>query len=315
MLFPRKLLLTALALPLLGLAGRGAKAEEAPGPVQIRPGEHKLEITIQGRLFAVYRTDPKLPKPFMHPVFAAPGVSVVRPLENPEDHPHHKGIWVAVDEVNEVDFWAERGHIVNRRAQVLCCGQLGKLAVENHWETFGGKLIVVEKTTITIHPNGLMEYDIHFVAPKTHPVVFEDTKEGLFGIRIPNWMRERQGGKVVNSDGLKGTAACWGRRAAWVDYYNTYPKDKKIYGVALMDHPENPYPARYHVRNYGLFTLNPFGERAYTRGKLPPRPVKLQPGQSLRLRYAIYIHPGDTQQAKVDAVYRRWIGKVASQSQ
>ncbi len=283
----------------------------APAQVKLVAKQHGVEIRIGSELFAVYRTDPRLPKPFMHPVFAAPGVSVVRPLENPEDHPHHKGIWLAVDEVNGVEFWGERGKIRNHRLSLLQSqGPHAQLYVVNRWEDPQGKLVVWEKTTITVYPNRLLSYDIRFVAPKDHEVVFGDTKEGLFGIRIPNWMRERQGGKVINADGLQGTRACWGRTSAWVDYYNTNPQDGKVYGVALMDHPQNPRPSRYHVRNYGLFSINPFGERAYTRGKLSPQPVRLAPGESYRLRYAIYIHRGDTQAAKVAQVYRHWVANT-----
>ena len=61
------------------------------------------------------------------------------------------------------------------------------------------------------------------------------------------------------------------------------------------------------MRDYGLFTISPFGEQAYTNGQSPAKPVTLKKGETYRLRYAIYIHPGDTASAKVADVYARWI--------
>ena len=272
--------------------------------------DNYLEINFNAHEVARYQVSEKLPKPFLLPVRTPLGVVITRPLndEKDKDHPHHKGIWVAVDEVNDVDFWAEKGKIVNKSIQVQPNkGESAKFKVWNDWQTLDGQSVVSELTLITLsHLNNqyLLSYEIEFVADK-HDVTFGDTKEGLFAFRMAASMKEKETGKVVNAEGKKGTAACWGQPSKWIDYTGTV--DGKTVGLAIFDHPKNLRPSRYHVRNYGLFSISPCGERAYSKGNNPAKPIEIKKGESLKLRYAMYIHDGDTKSAKVAEAYEKWL--------
>ena len=278
----------------------------AEAPVRLTQKPDTLEVTVGGEPFAVYNFGKNLPKPYFWPVRAPGGSIMTRPLENPKDHKHHKGIWLSVDEVNDIKFWAEKGKIENVSLKVLASeGDPAKFEVVNHWQGNDGKPVLVETTTISIFANRVIAYDIQFT-PGDQNVTFGDTKEGLFGFRMVDSMREKGGdGKVENAEGLQGTAKCWGQYSDWVDYSGTV--EGQTVGVAVFDHPKNFRRSRYHVRDYGLFSISPFGEHDYTNGREQAQLVILPKGKNLRLRYAMYLHAGDTQSAKVAEAYQSYV--------
>ena len=273
---------------------------------QLEPG--KLDIRINSQPFATYNYGSDLPKPFLLPVRSALGVVINRDLNDATDgdHPHHKGMWNSVDEVNGIQFWAEKGPIRNESVTVISSGDTtAAWSVINLWEhPESGDVQLTETATLTIHANRLLVYDMTFTATSVD-VAIEDTKEGLLGFRVAPSMKEKNGGHVIASDGTETTANCWGKAFPWIDYFGTV--DGKTVGVAIMDHPQNFRPSRYHVRDYGLFSVSPFGEKAYTNGANEAAPVHLKKGESLRLRYAIYFHDGDTKAAHVASAYQQFV--------
>lgn len=279
-------------------------ASPAAAQVNIERGEDTLEINVGGEHFATYRFGDDLPKPYFWPVRSAGGAIVTRPLEDPEDHPHHKGVWISVDEVNGIKFWVEQSKIANREIELLQAeGDTASFRAINEWQDRHGNPVLIETTTVTIDANRLMSFDIS-LAPGGDEVTFEDTKEGFVAIRVPNGMRESDDGHVFNADGLQTAGKCWGVPSRWVNYDG--PVDGQTHGVALFDHPDNPHPARYHVRNYGLFGISPFGDKAYSKGGEAPSHVHLGEGEAYRLRYALYVHPGAGKTDDINEVYNAW---------
>lgn len=269
--------------------------------------QKQIEVKIGDEIFTVYRLSHEWPKPFASPVYGPGEIVMTRDIAKPGvkvDHPHHKGIWVSIDEVNENKHWAEKSKIENVSVKIdKAEGHPAQLTLVNHWLNQDETPVLVETTKISIFPNRLMVYDIHF-KPVNKPATFGDTKEGLFGFRMVDSMRESETGKVVDSEGREGTKEAWGKTADWVDYYGQV--EGKTLGVTLMDHPDNFRPSRYHVRNYGLFSVSPFGEQAYA--KQGAKPVTLKPeDDELRLRYGLYIHEGDTKAANVAQVYKDFV--------
>jgi hypothetical protein len=140
------------------------------------------------------------------------------------------------------------------------------------------------------------------------PITFGDTKEGSFGIRVNDLIREEKGnGKIENAEGKVGEKDCWGRVSAWCDYSGTI--DGKKVGIAILADPANPYPSCWHVRGYGLMAANPFGrdKSGFPEMKGKTELVKLGKGEHLKLRYGLLIHPGDAKQGKVSENYDRFV--------
>jgi len=134
-----------------------------------------------------------------------------------------------------------------------------------------------------------------------------DTKEGAFAIRLSDAFTEKKGLKIVDADGRTRMVNVWGKRSNWVDY-STDVDGEKV-GVAMFDHPSNPHhPTYWHARDYGLFSLNPFGQNAFD----PMQPVnitKLERGQKLTFRWSVVIHPGDAETAHIADLYKTYAAK------
>jgi len=92
-----------------------------------------------------------------------------------------------------------------------------------------------------------------------------------------------------------------------VDYTTTI-KGERL-GVAIFDHPTSfRHPTYWHVRGYTLFAANPFGLHDFYNDKTKDGSHLLQPGESLSLRYRVYIHSGNTQEAKISGQYKAYAG-------
>lgn len=279
-----------------------------PGLVGIRVGDEP---------FAVFNHSPGLAKPFFHPL-RAPGGHVVTALA-PFDHKHHKGAWIGVEHVNGNNFWGAKyqqqdavdpAPAKERIESVQVDVQPGEngsqvLDIQNVWQGDEGQPVIKEQTKVTAYPNRLLVYEIT-LTPASGPVTFEDTKEGFLAVRVAPTMTEKSGGGViVNADGIKGEAECWGKTSAWVDYSG--PVDNKVAGIALFDHPNNFRKSRYHVRGYGLFAISPFGEKVYSKDTEKAAPITLQPGEQLKLTYGMYAHAGDAAKGNVAAAYEKFL--------
>jgi hypothetical protein len=95
----------------------------------------------------------------------------------------------------------------------------------------------------------------------------------------------------------------WGKRSNWVDY--TAELDGEKLGVAIFDSPKNPrHPTYWHARDYGLFALNPFGQKSFDSTQ-PESKWQLPKGQKITFHWRVVIHPGDASVAELYQEYEK----------
>lgn len=309
-------LLSALAVGLWLAALPGVAAD-----VELKRDGNTVAVQVQGKPFTTFYFGPEAPKPYFHPLRAPSGRIITRgyPMikDDPEeirtryqDHPHHRGLWYSHGAVNGVDFWAEgkgKGHIVLKSLDEAKSGKDGRLSATFEWVTPDGKKLLTETKKVTIHGRSdarVMDIEETLQAG-SEPVKLEDTKEGTFAIRLAAWLAPKNGATMVSSEGGQGEKQIWGKRANWVDYFATV--EGETAGVAIFDHPANPkHPTYWHAREYGLDAANPFGEHDFYADKTRDGSLTIQPGGRIVFRYRVYIHAGDTAQAKVADEYKKY---------
>ncbi len=289
-------------------------------PLLAQPVPDKIDVNIDGKPFATFNSGMDAWKPFLAPLRSASGKIVTRhfPMEKVEgeskDHPHHRGLWFSYDDVNGVKFWENDpsytrpniGKIVVKRAALKDGAGSKTIDAVFDWNDPSGKTLLVESRAMTFSGDSstrTIDFDITLTA--SDKVVFGDTKEGAFAIRLADALAEKKGtGKMVNAEGKVGMKDVWGQRSNWVDYSGAIDGEKL--GVAMFDHPANPaHPVRWHSRDYGLFALNPWGQHAFDP-KAEESHMTLAPGGSLHFRWRVLIHAGDTESAHIAELYQKY---------
>ena len=282
---------------------------------------HGVTVKIDGQLFTEYLTESGT-KPVLWPIIGPTGKPVTRPwpiegkpLET-KDHPHHRSLWFTHGSVNGIDFWTDkpadkRGRVVHRDFAKITSGPVAEVDSQDDWLSPQGKKVLEDQCKLLFGTEGAsrwIDYTITLRASEG-PVVFGDTKEGSFGLRVADSIRvdAKKGGQIVNSRGQTGEDACWGKPAEWVDYHG--PLDGKTVGIAILNHPGSfRYPARWHVRNYGLFAANPFAEHEFEfpKDKVHPVSYTLPQGKEITLRYRVLLHNGDEKQGRVAEAFAEY---------
>jgi hypothetical protein len=326
-------LLVSLSLAALGVPLRAAEA------AKVTKLDDRVRVELGGSLFTEYIFK-GAPRPYLYPVLAADGTELMRhfPMKGKggvpgevEDHPHHRSLWFTHGNVNGLDFWAEsggakQGRIVSEAVESSTQGGTAVIRARNKWVGPDDTVHMTDETTMRARANAdgrFLDYEVTLKAPAGKPVVLGDTKEGSMAIRVPLWMTpphtysdsakkrvKHEGlGTIINDSGETNDAT-WGKKSKWVDYHA--PKDGKIYGIAMFDHPQNPrHPTWWHVRAYALFAANPFGQHDFEPAqKSNPKAgdLTIPAGGSVTFRWRFYFHTGDEKTAKVA---ERWADYAA----
>lgn len=295
-----------------------------------KSNEKRIDVLVDGELFTSYQWPAHVYKPVLYPIISAAGSTITRgfPLATREgernDHRHQVGNWLNYGNVNGYDFWGN-GHNGQRSPNG---GEIRHIAIEEQssgqgkaslsakasWLDPEGKELLSEKTVYEfIARDSIRIIDRITTLTATDSVRFNDTKEGMFGLRVARQLELPSGDEVVltdasgkarnekdksntgvtgnyrSSEGISGEAV-WGTRARWMNLSGTIGGEKV--SVVISDHPQNlSYPTWWHARGYGLFSANPLGAKDFTKGSEEMN-FSLAPHDSVTFKYRIVIASG-----------------------
>jgi hypothetical protein len=344
-------LLTVLSI---GCVDKSKKTNTLKVDVVTNEDEQQVDILVSGKLFTSYLYTDKisnLKKPVLFPVIASNGAIITRgfPLETRPgeriDHPHHIGMWLNYGEVNDLDFWGhsdatppERAHrmgVIRHRQIKHAEGGEGNgiLEVSMDWLKPDGTVILGEITRFIVRATEhtrIIDRITKLTAVK-ESVLFNDTKEGMFAIRVNRALEHPSDKPVVLSDihgnttnvpvldntgvtghylsssGIEGMDV-WGKRSKWVALSGEIDKEKV--SVVIFDHPTNVgYPMYWHARGYGLFAANPLGQNVFSKGKESMN-LTLQPGKSVIFTYRTLILTEEAIAEKIEKDYVKFIEDI-----
>jgi hypothetical protein len=307
-----------------------------PADVTIWVNRANIEFRVYKNEAAIYEFGNELAKPYFWPLETSSSRQVTRswPMrkdgpDESRDHPHQKSAWFSYGDVipegmkikkkkgvEGIDFWAEGPNCGRIVCVATSKGENDQnkawVTTYNEWQTPDGDKIMEEKRKIRFYnwtTARLFIVDIELYASVV-PITFGDTKEGAFGVRVADSMREdSRAGRISNAEGKTGEKECWGRVSAWCDYSG--PVNGDTVGITIFTGPDNPIPTAWHVRGYGLMAANPFGRAksgfpAMKDKKDPKDLVRIEKGKHLKLRYALFLHLGDVKQGKVAQRYEEF---------
>ena len=289
-----------------------AAAEDAGVVLNNDPEQGTVRVYVRGEHFTTYHYGEDARTPFLWPVNAEGGVGVTRnyPMGDDEpriaDHPHQRSLYLVYGDVNGHDFW-HRERINTVRLETGPGDGFAWLRAHNEWLTSDDEVLLEEIQELRFHDTPacgrLIDFRTTLKATRGE-LTFGDDKEGLLAFRQRPEIDGRRGGVLTNARGQQGERNVYGTPAPWMDYSGPI-EGYGWRGIAVFDHPDNFRVGYWHVRDYGLAAINPFGQRQ-VGGLDEDGSYTLESGQSLTLRYRVFVHSGDHEEADVAGQYARY---------
>ena len=304
---------------------------ESGSKVEFIEKGNQIDVVIDGKLITSYLHGADLLKPCLYPVNSPSGVTVTRsfPFEEIEgetsDHPHHTGLYftyASKGEVNGDSFW-NLHHVPPqiRHIKVLNIEQKkneGEITTLSHWINRNNQPILEEKRKMEIEVLE-NEYRVDFTIELTAidtTITFQDTKEGMFAIRVADWLTEntkgtlyKSTGEYLNAEGEKTEKNVWGKQASWVRLEGE--KDGKTIGIAIYHHPNSTnFPTYWHARGYGCFAANPIGQYDFQMGNQMEnarrRSLILNPGETGLFKFRMTVYEGKKTKEQFDKEFENF---------
>jgi hypothetical protein len=260
-----------------------------------------LTFSAGGKPVMVYRHAGYPFKPYAAQLWTPGGVAVLR--DSPHDHKHHHALMFAVS-ADGVSFWEETpkgGFQLARQLTLITDG----LTQQLDWQTPASNLVLQETRTLKLHECAgatLLTWRSKLATPPGKDAV-ELTGHHYYGLGARFLQCMDGQGSFINATSKPGDIVRGDERlvpARWAAF--SAATEGRFITFALFDHPENPrHPNK-------LFSMaKPFGFLACTLN-LWKEPLTVKAGTPLDLRYGVVLLDGPADPARLDQLYRQWLG-------
>ncbi len=278
-------------------AATGDAAPSIPAPaisIGPRAGGEGYDVRAGDRPFATLRFGADDRTPAVWPLFAPGDRMVLRSFPfaevegETEDHPHHRGLWVAHGDVDGHDFWHDPACRIEVREHEVVGEDTIRFAAD--WIAPDGVIATETRSMRFSAGPGRRRIDLEVELRPIEACVLGDTKEGTIAMRLASTLRAegpRARGRLENAEGHRDRA-CWGRRSAWV--LAEGPIGGRLVRVRLIDGSPGPEgPTFWHARTYGLLAANPFGRRDFEGGDEPSGRQEITPARPWKRRLTVVL--------------------------
>jgi hypothetical protein len=216
------------------------------------------------RTVGAYRAQSTQKFPYFYPLCGpATGVSLL--AESALPYPHHRGLWLGCQPMNEGDYWGDtsldKGHI--RSTQL----QLGKATPESavftnacEWIRKDAPSPLEDKRTFTIHAadNKLWWMDADLTLTARQDIAIKQAKHSFFALRVIPQISPLYGGVLSNSEGAIGAEGTYCKPARWCGYHGKSAGDM-VEGLVRLANSDERLPV--NLGNPVELTILEFGER------------------------------------------------------
>jgi hypothetical protein len=272
--------------------------------VEITEENGQLIISIGRQEYTRYQFGPPRWKPYLYPLRAANGLSLL--ADAPTDHRHHHGLWVGHGRVDDADFWLERhnsGKIVHKTFEEIVTGKdTGSFTSVNDWTAVSGEVMLKDTRKFTFYesPTDARPFDFEILLEpvgRRTVTLYPSNEAGIPHLRVAEGLTVKTGGTITNADGKTNERGTYKQRSPWLDCSGKL--GRLACGIAVFDHPENPdFPTPWFTRDYGPFSPN--------YGFFQEDPTIIAPKSPLRLRYRIFTHSGDVNDGGVAEAWEEY---------
>jgi hypothetical protein len=145
----------------------------------------------------------------------------------------------------------------------------------------------------------MTQIDVEITMEMLIDVTIKKTNHSLFSARMAVDLSVKNGGTMINAEGLTSEAGTLGKNSPWIDYYGK--RGIAVEGLAIMQHPSNPwYPSPWFTRDYGFMSPTPmYWPQNGTD-------TQMKKGTTLVLRYRVLVHSGTTTEADIAGQFEKY---------